>query len=88
MPKGSEKQKTKILPRGKCELPANLCRPICLPWADRPERISIFFSSEPLGINIEEYKGLAQCTRLFIQICSAVVWKASAIEFYHILLQS
>ena len=33
---GSEKQKMKILPRGKWELPANQCRPIC-PWlADGP----------------------------------------------------
>ena len=31
MPKGSEKQKMKVLPRGKEGLPANQCRPIC-PW--------------------------------------------------------
>ena len=37
-------------------------------------RIFIFRFPEPLGINIEEYKGLLHCTRLFIQVCFAVVW--------------
>ena len=37
-------------------------------------RIFIFCFPEPLSINIEEYKGLVYCTRLFIQICFGVVW--------------
>ena len=36
-------------------------------------RIFIFCFSEPLGINIEGYEGLANCTRLFIQIGFGVV---------------
>ena len=38
--KGSEKQKMKILPHGKWELPANQCRPIFQPWADQPALVS------------------------------------------------
>ena len=49
-------------------------------------RIFIFCFSEPLGINIEEYKGLVHCTRLFIQICFGVVWwvkaQKSRIDFW------
>ena len=33
MPKGYEKQKMKILPHWKWELPAKQCPPICQPWA-------------------------------------------------------
>ena len=36
-------------------------------------RIFLFCFSEPLGINIEGYEGLVHSTRLFIQICLAVV---------------
>ena len=36
------------------------------------QRIFIFCFSESLGINIQEYKGLVHCTRLFSQICLAL----------------
>ena len=37
---GFRKQKMKILPHGKWELPANQCRPICQPWAGRLALVS------------------------------------------------
>ena len=57
MPKDSEKLEMKILPHGKKELPANQCRLICQPWADRLTLVSSRLGGfsflvflEPLGI--------------------------------------
>ena len=48
---------------------------------------SLVCFSEPLGINIEEYKGLEQSTRLFIQICFGVAFGPSKAIFEKIIMK-